>query len=119
MIDLETKTKVEPLLFGECMSSEESAVQDSDNQREREYSNSEEEDKIQCSSQKRLIKHRLAWRNVEFQKIIGSLVRKIDRRRSSHSKRMCLEVQQGANSSGEPHDGTPQWSVELFTLTGL
>ena len=50
MIDPETTTKVEPLLFGECMSSEESALQESDNQREREYSNSEEEDEIQCSS---------------------------------------------------------------------
>ena len=109
MIDPETKTKVEPLLFGECMSSEESVVQESDNQREREYNNSEEEDEIQCSSQKWLIKHRLAWRNVEFQKIIDSLDQKIDRRRSSHSKRMCLEVEQGGNSSREPHDGTPQW----------
>ena len=115
MIDPETKAKVEPLLVGECMSSEESAVQESDNERERESSNSKEEDELQCSSQKRLIKHRLAWRSVEFQKIIESLDRKIDRRQSSRSKRMCLEVEQGGNSSREPPDGIPQWAVELFT----
>ena len=114
MIDPETKAKVEPLLVGECMSSEESAVQESGDERERESSNSEQEDEVRQSSRKKLIKHKLTWRSVEFQKIIESLDRKIDRRRSSRSKRMCLEVEQGGDSSREPPEGIPQWAVELF-----
>ena len=86
MIDPGTKAKVKPLLVGECMSSEESAVQESGDERERESSNSEQEDEVRQSSRKKLIKHKLTWRSVEFQKIIESLNRKIDRRRSSHSK---------------------------------
>ena len=73
MIDPETKAKVEPLLVGECMSSEESAVQESGDERERESSNSEQEDEVRQSSRKKLIKHKLTWRSVEFQKIIESL----------------------------------------------
>lgn len=114
MIDPETKAKVEPLLVGECMSSEELAVQESDNERERESSDSELENEVQHSSRKRLIKHKLTWRSTEFQSIIESLDRKIDRRRSSRSKRMCLKVEQGGDSSREPPDSIPQWAVELF-----
>lgn len=109
MIDPETKAKFEPLLVGECMSSEESAVQESDNERERESSNSEQEDEVhaQNSSRKRLVKHKLTWRSREFQQIVESLDRKIDRRRSSRSKRMCLEVEQGSDSLREPPEGIP------------
>ena len=94
MIDAETKAKVEPLLVGECMSSEESAVQESENERERESSNSEQEDEGQCSNKKRLIRHKSTWRSVEFQRIIESLDKKIGRRQSSRSKRMCLKIEQ-------------------------
>ena len=50
MIDSETKAKVEPLLFGKCMSSEESAVQELDSEIERASSDSEQEDEVQRSS---------------------------------------------------------------------
>ena len=112
MIDVETKAKFEPLLVAECMSSEESAVSEPDN--ERESSNSEAEDEVRHSGRKRLIKHKLTWRSTEFQKIIESLDRKIDRRRSGRSKRMCLEVEQGGDSSREPPEGIAEWAVELF-----
>ena len=56
----------EPLLVVECISSEESAVQESDNESERESGNSEQEDEMQHSSWKRLIKHWVAWRSVGF-----------------------------------------------------
>lgn len=101
------------------MSSEESAYADS--------SNSEDDDgAVQTDSEsssqrrprrKRLIRHTLPWRSVEFRHLIESLDRKIDRRRSDRSRSMCLEVevnQDVESNRSAPHD-IPDWAKELFS----
>lgn len=66
-------------------------------------------------NEKKLVRHTLPWRSVEFQRLIESLDRKIDQRRSDRSRVMCLEVEVGAKSTRKaPHD-IPEWAKELFS----
>ena len=91
------------------MSSEECAYVDSSNS---------EDDEAHTTAQRRkkkLIKHTLPWRSVEFRRLLESLDRKIDRRRTDRSRSMCLEVEVGAESTRQaPHD-IPDWAKELFS----
>ena len=89
-IDEATKQKVEPVLKAEYMSSEESVMEDTDGHAS--GSSSESDGDSVCDKQKshkRLIKHTLPWRSREFQRIIESLDRKMERCRNSRSKAMC------------------------------
>ena len=83
------------------MSSEESAFEESDGGQNSSCSSDNDEERQQGSSQKRvkrLIKHPLMYRSRELQSMIESLDRKLERRRTSRSKAMCLPVEIGSPS---------------------
>jgi len=50
-----------------------------------------------------------------MRQVIASLDRKLDRRRSAHSKAMCLEIVEGGASSRQQSDNAPDWAVKLFS----
>ena len=93
------------------MSSDESVIEDSDNSNS--DSNSEE-DQDKSSTAKKLIRHKLPWRSVELERVIASLDRKLDHRRSGRSKAMCLEVKDGRDSTRPKPDDLPEWASNLF-----
>ena len=68
----------------------------------------------QLQLKKRLRRHRLPRRSQEFQKVIESLDRKLERRRSDRAKVMCLEVMVGSDSQREVSSNRPEWALELF-----
>ena len=107
------KQKVEKVLIAEYMSSEESTIQDTD---EDPQSSGDSECEIPQpkKGRKRLIRHNLTWRSREFQDILESLDRKIARRRTARGKAMCLEVEMGGDSARQKPDGLPDWAAELF-----
>ena len=105
-INDETKEKIAPLLTADYMSSEESAYVDSSNS---------EDDEAEQRRKKRLIRHPLPWRSAEFWRLLESLDRKIDQRRTDRSRSMCLDVEVGTESTRQaPHD-IPDWAKELFS----
>jgi len=116
-IDETIKQKVEPVLKADYMSSEESVVGD-DEERDGTGSSSGDEDTSKDTEarrgHKKLIRHKIPWRSREFQQILESLDRKIDRRRSARSKAMCLSIEIGGDSSREKPDTLPEWASELF-----
>ena len=93
------------------MSSDETAIEDSDDS---VYSdNSDHEDS--AAKKKKLIKHKLLWRSREMQNMIDSLDQKICRKRTPRGARMCLEVEEGIRASSRPKpDNIPEWAAELF-----
>ena len=93
------------------MSSDESEV-DVAGTRVEESSDSENE--TASVGKKRLRRHRLPWRSQELQKIIESLDRKLERRRSDRAKAMCLEIRVGSDSQREVPNNAPEWAIELF-----
>ena len=115
-IDEATKQKVEPVLKAEYMSSEESVMEDTDGHASGSSSSESDGDSVRDKqkSHKRLIKHTLPWRSREFQRIIESLDRKMERRRNFRSKAMCLDVEIGEDSTREKPEALPDWAVELF-----
>ena len=74
-----------------------------------------EQDQNKSSKAKRLIRHKLPWRSVEFERVIASLDQKLDRRRSARSKAMCLGVQDGRDSTRTKPDNLPDWASYLFS----
>lgn len=52
---------------------------------------------------------------MEFERVIASLDRKLDCRRSARSKAMCLEVQDGRDSTRPKPDDLPEWTSNLFS----
>ena len=107
-LDDETKKRVEPLLTVEYMSSDETAIEDS------EDDDSAASDHDQTAKKKKLIKHKLQWRSQELQEIMKSLDRKVNRRRTPRGQTMCLEVVEGRVSNRPKPDNIPEWAVELF-----
>lgn len=103
------------MLLAKYMSSEESLVEDSsDDDRNNHASGSDTENAAHTKSgKKKLLRHKLPWRSREFEQVIESLDRKLDRRRDPKSKAMCLEVQVGETSSREKPDDMPEWAVNL------
>ena len=98
------------------MSSEESAFEESDDDHNSSCS-SDDNERQHGSNQKkikRLIKHPLMYRSREFQGIIESLDRKLERRRTSRSKAMCLPIEIGSPSTRKKPSGIPEWACELF-----
>ena len=75
---------------------------------------SDSENEIASVGKKRLRRHRLPRRSQEFQKVIESLDRKLEQRRSDRAKVMCLEVMVGSDSQREVPSNTPEWALELF-----
>ena len=63
---------------------------------------------------KRLIKHPLMYQSREFQGMIESLDRKLERRRTSRSKAMCLPIEIGSPSTRKKPSGIPEWACELL-----
>ena len=61
-----------------------------------------------------MIRHKLPWRSVEFERVIASLDRKLDCRRSARSKAMCLKVHDGRDSTRPKLDDLPEWASNLF-----
>ena len=111
-IDEGTKRKVEPLLKAQFMSSDESAIE-SDAAHSHPDSSDSEKDSEATGCRKKLIRHKLPWRSEEFETVLRSLDRKLDRRRDPRSKAMCLEVQMGENSLREKPEGLPDWANNL------
>ena len=107
------KQKVEKVLIADYMSSEESIVQDTDEDPQ-SSGESESETPQSKKGRKRLIRHTLTWRSREFQDILESLDRKIARRRTARGKAMCLDVEVGGNSTRPKPDCLPEWAAELF-----
>ena len=103
------------MLLAKYMSSEESLVEDSsDDDRNNHASGSDTENAAHTKSgKKKLLRHKLPWRSREFEQVIESLDRKLDRRRDPKIKAMCLEVQVGEPSSREKPDDMPEWTVNL------
>ena len=111
-ITRETKDKIAPLLTADYMSSEESTYvesSDSDNDEVEYVSTSDHQRK------KKLVRHTLPWRSAELQRLIESLDRKIDRRRTDRSRSMCLKVVVGGESAREAPSDIPDWAKELFS----
>lgn len=106
------------MLKAEYMSSEESVMGDNEERDGSSSSSSSDEDTTRdanARSRKRLIRHKIPWRSREFQQILESLDRKIDRQRSERSKAMCLSVEVGGDSGREKPDTLPEWATELFS----
>jgi len=80
-LDEATKKKVEPLLTAEYMSSDETAIEDSDDESAR--SDSSEQSTEPKTKKKKLIKHKLQWRSREMEEMVYSLDRKVNRRRTA------------------------------------
>ena len=95
------------------MSSEESLIEDSSDDNDDHEHSSDSEREHSKTGKKRLIKHTLPWRSREFERIIESLDRKLDRRRSIKSKAMCLQVEIGEASSREKPDDLPEWACNM------
>jgi len=116
-IDETVKAKIKPLLKGEYMSSEESAVEENDSDHSSSCPNDSDEEREQWSTlkkAKKLIKHPLMYWSREFQSLIESLDRKLERRRTSHSKAMCLPVEIGMPSKRKKLCDVPEWACDLF-----
>lgn len=112
-LDEPTKEKIRPVFIADYMSSDESDVDVAATQVE-ESSDSENETTTSVGK-KRLRRHRLPWRSQELQKIIESLDRKLERRRSDRAKAMCLEIRVGYDSQREVPNNAPEWAIELFS----
>ena len=98
------------------MSSEESLVEDSTDSdvNSDDHGHSSDSDREHSKTgKKRLIKHMLLWRSREFEHVIESLDRKLDRRRSAKSKSMCLNVEIGEPSSREKPEDLPEWASNM------
>lgn len=93
------------------MSSDESEVEVVATQGE----SSDSENEATSSGKKRLCRRRLPWRSQELQKVIESLDRKLERRRSDRAKAMCLEITVGSDSQREVPNNAPEWAIELFS----
>lgn len=115
-LDEASKKKIEPVLQAKYMSSEESLVEDStdsdDNADDRDHSSDSDKEHPK-TGKKRLLKHKLPWRSREFERVIESLDRKLDRRRSTKSKAMCLNVEIGEPSSREKPEDLPEWASNM------
>ena len=94
------------------MLSDESVIEDSDSSNS--DSNSEE-DQDKSSTAKKLIRHKLPWWSVEFERVIASLDQKLDHCKSACSKAMCLEVTDGKDSTSPKPDDLPEWASNLFS----
>ena len=61
----------------------------------------------------KLIHQKLPWRSEEFETVLRSLDRKLDRHRDPRSTAMCLTVQMGENSLHGKPEGSPDWANNL------
>ena len=96
------------------MSSDESEIDVTATQLQAKVS-SDSESEAASVGKKRLCRHRLPWRSQEFLKVIESLGRKLERRRSDHAKAMCVEVIVGFDSQRQVPNDAPEWTIELFS----
>ena len=93
------------------MSSDESEVEVVATQGE----SSDSENETASNGKKRLRRCRLPWRSQELQRVIESLDRKLERRRTDRAKAMCLEIIVGPDSQREVPNDAPEWAIELFS----
>lgn len=115
-ISEEVKKKVMEVLKPEFMSSEDSATDEEvDGAGGDSGSGSEgDEPPKRKHARKKLIRHKLTWRNRECQEMMESLDRKLERKRTSRGKAMTLRVQVDGNSTRPKPDNFPDWATELF-----
>ena len=110
-LSADTKTKLDPLMKADYMSSDESLSPGSD------QSDCEDGEMTTQSSRKRLLKHRATWRSSEFEEFIQSIDRKIERRRTERGKMMVLERLSNEGSPcttrSAPLD-CPEWAKTVF-----
>jgi len=112
-LDEESKKKIKPVLNAKFMSSEESAVE-TDGSGDADHDSSDSERVSGCiHKKKKLIQHKLPWRSEEFEKVLQSLDRKVDRRRDARSKAMCLKVEVSGDSLREKPADLPEWASNL------
>ena len=111
-MDEPTKEKIRPVLNADYMSSDESEVEAAATQGEE---SSDSENETASNGKKRLCRHRLPWRSQELQRVIESLDRKLERRRSDRAKAMCLEIIVGSDSQRGVPNNAPEWAIELFS----
>ena len=81
-LDEPTKEKIRPVLTADYMSSDDSEI---DVAATRGEQSSDSENETASVGKKRLRRQRLPWRSQEFQKVIESLDRKLERRRSDQA----------------------------------
>jgi len=116
-LDDARKEQIKPVLQAKYMSSEESLVEDSSEDEDRDDHSGSGSDTAENtrskSGKKKLVRHTLEWRSQEYEAVVRSLDRKLDRRRNPKSKAMCLEVQIGGPSSREKPDNAPEWTVNM------
>ena len=111
-LDEPTKDKIRPVLNADYMSSDESEV---DVSARRGEDSSDSEGESSSTGKKRLRRQKLPWRSEELQKVIESLDRKLNRRRTERVKAMCLEIIEGSDSQREKPENAPEWAIELFS----
>ena len=111
-LSADTKAKIDPLMKADYMSSDESLSPGSD------QSDCEDgEMTTQSSARKRLLKHRASWRSSEFEELIQSIDRKIERRRTERGKMMVLERVSSEDSPCTARTAPldcPEWAKTVF-----
>lgn len=117
-INEETKKRVAEVLKPEFMSSEDSATDEEETNEAIESASDTSDDetprKTLTQPKKKLIRHKITWRNRECQEMMDSLDRKLQRKRTSRGQAMCLKVEIGGNSTRPKPDSFPEWATELF-----
>lgn len=114
-LDDTTKERIRQVLKAEFMSSEESAAENTSVEQASSSESDSEQPSAAARGKKKLIRHKLPWRSQEMQRVMESLDRKIERRRSDRSKGMCLEVVIGEDSCRAKPENLPEWATELFS----
>ena len=100
---------------GYFMSSDKSAIESDATRSHTDSSDSEKDSKRQQSNQlhEKLIRQKLPWRSEEFEIVLRSLDRKLERCRDPRSKAMCLVVQMGENCLHGNPEGSPDLANNL------
>lgn len=110
-LSAEIKTKLEPLLRANYMSSDESILDSND-----EFSDNAAEN-APCpvpTRRNKLLKKRATWRSEEFQVYMHSLDRKIERRRTEQGRVMVLDCEYGDDSTRSAPADCPEWARTIF-----
>ena len=112
-ISEETKKKVMEVLKPEFMSSEDSAT-DEEVEEVNDNGSGSDDETPRRKARKKLIHHKLRWRNRECQEMMDSLDRKLERKRTPRGKAMTLHVEVDGDSARSKPDDFPEWAAELF-----
>ena len=112
-IDEARKKEISSVLKADFKLSEDSEYEDVTIPRDGDSCGSELEDSTSSKKKKTLVKNKPHWRSHEMQSVVESLDRKIGHRRDAKTKKMCLEVIEGEDSTRPKPDGLPEWVAVL------